>query len=110
MKTKRCLLGFLVAVMAFGGSTMAFAKGAGGGPGLNSHSRGIGMEERVEKKGLEGKEQGKHKGEIKKAKKGKAKGTIERATPATKATPAVPTPGTPGAVPAKPATPATPSK
>ncbi len=104
MKTKRCLLGFLVAVMAFGGSTMAFAKGAGGGPGLNSHSRGIGMEERTEKKGIEGKEQGKHKGEIKKAKKGKAKGTIERATPATHA---VPTPGTPGA---KPAVPAVPSK
>ncbi len=101
MKTKRCLAGFLVAIMAFGGSTIAFAKGAGGSHSAGGSVRGLGAQERVEKKGLEGKEHGKHKGELKK-KKGKAKGTIERATPAT---PAVPTPHTPGATPAIPAVP-----
>ncbi len=106
MKAKRCLLGFLVAVMAFGGSTMALAKGAGGSHGSAGHStmspgKGTGIEEKTEKKGIEGKEHGKHKGELKK-KNGKAKGTIERATPAT---PAVPTPHTPGATPAIPAVP-----
>ena len=100
MKTKRCLAGFLVAIMAFGGSTIAFAKGAGGSHSAGGSVRGLGAQERVEKKGVEGTEEGKHKGKTNN--QNAAKGASERATPAT---PAVPTPGTPGATRAIPATP-----
>ncbi len=55
------------------------------------------MEERMEKKGEEGIEQGKRMG------------AKRRAIPAKPATPANPTPGLPGATPALPATPAIPA-
>ncbi len=101
MKASRMLIAVLAALMAFGGTGTAFAKGVGGGSrngGITG--RQLGMQERVEKKGVEGREEGKHKGETKNTKQ--AKGTTNRATPAT---PAVPTPGTPGATRAIPATP-----
>ncbi len=101
MKAKRILITVLAAFLAFSGSGIAFARGAGGS-GRNSGGvtgRELGMQERVEKKGAEGLEHGKHKGE---SKNHTAKGSTERATPATRA---VPTPGTPGATPAIPATP-----
>ncbi len=101
MKTSRILIAVLAALMTFGGTGTAFAKGAGGG-GRNSGITGrqLGTQERSEKKGVEGREEGKHKGETKNTRR--AKGSINRATPAT---PAVPTPGTPGATRAVPATP-----
>ncbi len=112
MSTKRYLSIGLSALLILGGNSMAFARGGlGGGGGGAAGSRDaspMGLEERTEKKGVEGKEEGKHLGpdksaiEKSKPKKKRAK-SVKRATPAT---PAVPTPGVPGAQPAVPATPA----
>ncbi len=100
MKAKRIIITVFAAFLAIGGSSIAFARGArGGGRTSGVTGRQLGMQESVEKKGVEGMEHGKHKGT---GKQKVAKGSTERATPAT---PAVPTPGTPGAVRAIPATP-----
>ncbi len=93
------ILSILTTLLAFSGAGSAFARGAAAGGHFSGNTgSGLGMQERVEKKGVEGMEQGKHKGSTH-----EAKGALNRATPATRA---VPTPGTPGATPAIPATPA----
>ncbi len=112
MSTKKYLSIGLSALLIFGGHSMAFARGGPGGGGGGAVGRRdaspMGLEERTEKKGIEGKEEGKHLGPnqsaIEKSKpKKKRHKSVKRATPAT---PAVPTPGVPGAQPAVPATPA----
>ena len=102
MSAKGILVTVLAVLLVFGVSSVSLAKGPGGDSRGGMDGKGLGSEERTEKKGVEGMEQGKHKGEIKKKKNKKGKGVSERAKPATRA---VPTPGTPGAVPAVPATP-----
>jgi len=106
MEKIRKLIAVLAGVYLLAGSGLALARGGGGGgmgAGGMGGSRGgasmsgQGMEERMEKRGEEGIEQG------------KKKGVEHRATPAKPATPANPTPGSPGATPAVPATPATPA-
>lgn len=115
MRLKHMIAYAVAGLLTIGVSATGFAKGGGGNSGksgMETHGGGSsssqGLEERKEKKGVEGAEEGKHLGTVKSKHKHKHRHATP-ATPAKPATPAVPAPGTPGAKPAVPATPAKPA-